>query len=152
MVCNVQRAVVLLYLGKAEVVATRNGRTIRSVNSSMPFPSIVRLARFVHRPWKKIILSRKNILRRDNYQCQYCGKRTTDLTIDHVIPKAIGGKDTWENLVTACMKCNNKKGNHHPDEIGMHLMRQPRRPSHLLFIQTAIGVPDDQWRPYLFLQ
>src|SRR5207249_4416187 len=109
-VCNVKKAIVLLYLGKAELIEAHNGRLVRSVSAAMPFPSIVRLSVYIHIPYKKIILSRKNILRRDSHRCQYCGSGDRSLTVDHVIPKSKLGEDTWENLVTACVECNNRKG------------------------------------------
>ena len=96
------------------------------------------------------MLSRKNVLRRDRHRCQYC--RSNDrLTIDHVIPKSRGGKDTWENLVAACVPCNNRKGSRTPEEAGMPLLRKPFRPSHVMFIRDYIGRLDDKWKPYLFL-
>jgi 5-methylcytosine-specific restriction endonuclease McrA len=73
------------------------------------------------------------------------------LTVDHVVPKSRGGKDTWKNLVTACTSCNNKKGSRTPDEARMPLRRQPFRPSHVMFIRDYVGTVEDTWKPYLFL-
>jgi 5-methylcytosine-specific restriction endonuclease McrA len=98
-----------------------------------------------------IELSRKNIIRRDNYRCQYCGKKTSTLTIDHVIPKSRGGTDTWDNLVAACVKCNNKKGNRTPSEANMPLLKKPRKPNHIMFLKQFMGTIDDSWRPFLFM-
>src|SRR5574341_1128575 len=106
-VCNVKKAIILLYLGKAELIAALDGKLLRSVSVTMPFPSIVRLSVYVRVPFKKIVLSRKNILRRDSHKCQYCGKSEVALTVDHVVPRARGGLDSWENLVCACIDCNN---------------------------------------------
>jgi len=150
-ICNVQKAVILLYLGKAELVEARDGQTIRSVSLVMPFPSIVRLSVFVHVPYKKIILSRKNILRRDGHRCQYCGRGDLPLTVDHIVPKVRGGEDTWENLVCACVRCNNRKGDQTPAEAGMRLLRKPLRPSHVTFIRHFVGNIDERWKPYLFM-
>jgi 5-methylcytosine-specific restriction endonuclease McrA len=150
-VCNVQKAIVLLYLGKAELVEADNGRCVHSVSLEMPFPSIVRLSVFVRVPYKKIILSRKNILRRDGHRCQYCGCSDLPLTVDHVVPKARGGEDTWENLVCACVRCNNRKGDQTPTESGMRLLRKPLRPSHITFIRHFVGQIDEKWKPYLFI-
>lgn len=149
-VCSVERAVVLLFLHKAELVHAHDGRTLRSARSEYPWPSIVRLKMYVHVPYKRIMISRKNVLRRDGHRCQYCGS-TDRLTLDHVHPKSRGGKDTWENLVAACVPCNNRKGNRTPEEAGMPLLRRPFRPSHVMFIRDFIGRLDEQWKPYLFL-
>ncbi len=149
-VCSVERAVVLLFLHKVELVHARADRTLRSARAEHPWPSIVRLKAYVHVPYKRIMLSRKNILRRDAHRCQYCGSHDR-LTLDHVLPKSRGGKDTWENLVAACVPCNNRKGNRTPAEAEMPLKRKPFRPSHVMFIRDYIGRLDDQWKPYLFL-
>jgi 5-methylcytosine-specific restriction endonuclease McrA len=84
-------------------------------------------------------------------RCQYCGFNHGPFTIDHVIPKRSGGLDTWENLVCACISCNNKKGDRTPEQANMPLLKTPRRPSHLFFIQSFLGHPDDSWKPYLFM-
>ncbi len=150
-ICNVKKAIILLYLGKAELIAACDGKIIRSVSTTMPYPSIVRLSIFVRVPYKKIILSRKNVLRRDGYQCQYCGKTETNLTVDHVIPKAKGGAESWDNLVAACVHCNNKKGDRTPHDAHMKLLRKPIRPNHVMFIRHFVGIVDENWKPYLFM-
>jgi len=150
-VCNVQKAIILLFLGKAELIEAFERKAIRSVNSRMPYPSIVRLSSYVHIPFKKIILSRKNILRRDGHRCQYCGRSDVTLTVDHVIPKAHGGEETWENLVCACVTCNNRKGDRTPEESNLKLMRKPLRPNHVTFLRHFMGSFDDRWKPYLFM-
>jgi len=149
-VCSARRAVVLLYLEKAEMIE-RNHEIIHSVNQSIPLPSIVRLSRMVRVPRKRILLNRKNIIKRDHHQCQYCGTKDGSVTVDHIIPRDRGGKDTWDNLVCACTICNGKKGNRTPREAGMTLLKEPRKPGYLFFIQHLVGIPDDRWRPYLFL-
>lgn len=150
-VCNVKKAIILLYLGKAEIVEASDGKVIRSVSMSMPQPSIVRLGVYIQVPYKKIILSRKNILRRDGHKCMYCGRSDVPLTVDHVIPKARKGEDIWENLVTACVYCNNKKGDRIPEEAHMKLLRKPMRPNHLTFIRHFVGHIDERWKPYLYM-
>lgn len=150
-VCNVQKAVILLYLGKAELIAKYDGRVLRSVTTSIPVPSIVRIGMYIKIPYKKIVLSRKNILRRDNHKCQYCGSTESPLTIDHVVPKARGGEETWENLITACIRCNNRKGDRTPEEAHLTARSTPRRPSHLLFLKHVAGHVDEQWKPYLYM-
>ena len=123
-VINVKKAIILLYLGKAELVAAQDGLTVRAVSIAMPFPSIVRLSVYVRVPYKRIILSRKNILRRDGHRCQFCGRSDVPLTVDHIVPVSRGGEETWENLVCACVGCNNKKGDRTPDEARMPLRRK----------------------------
>jgi 5-methylcytosine-specific restriction endonuclease McrA len=150
-VINVKKAIVLLYLGKAELIIAQDGKRVHSVSMSMPFPSIVRLSVFVRVPFKKIILSRKNILRRDAHRCQYCGRADIPLTVDHVMPISRGGEDTWENLACACVRCNNKKGDRTPEEALMSLRRKPMRPNHVTFIRHFVGTLDERWKPYLFL-
>ena len=149
-ICNARRAVVLTYLGKAEIICTVENKVIRSVYRTFEYPSVVRLVIFVRVPFKKIILSRKNIIRRDNHRCQYCGI-STNLTIDHIIPKSKGGEDSWENLTTACIKCNNKKGDRTPVEAKMQLYNKPKKPSHITFIKNFAGKIDKDWKPYLFM-
>jgi 5-methylcytosine-specific restriction endonuclease McrA len=150
-VCNVRKAIGLLWLGKAELIAASDGKRLRSVSSSMPFPSVVRLAVFVRVPYKKIVLSRKNVLRRDGHVCQYCGRTDQTLTVDHIIPRARGGNDAWENLVAACVGCNNRKGDRTPHEANMVLRRRPIRPNHVMFLRHFVGSVDDHWKPYLFM-
>jgi 5-methylcytosine-specific restriction endonuclease McrA len=150
-VVNVKKAIILLFLGKAEMIEAYDGRQIRSVSTSMPFPSIVRLSFYVRVPYKKIILSRKNILRRDGHRCQYCGRSDLSLTLDHVQPVSRGGDDSWENLVCACVKCNNRKGDRTPDEAALPLIRRPMRPNHVTFISHYVSRMDERWKPYLFL-
>lgn len=100
-----------MVLGKAEMVVDKKDKTIRSVSDNFPWPSIIKLNSYIKVPYKKIILTRKNILRRDGHKCAYCGRGDLTLTIDHIIPRARGGEDSWDNLVAACLHCNNKKGN-----------------------------------------
>jgi 5-methylcytosine-specific restriction endonuclease McrA len=150
-VCNVQKAMVLLFLNKADLVASDEVRVIRSVSQHFAYPSVIRLRRYINVPIKRVELSRKNILRRDGNRCQYCGTLKGQLTVDHVTPKSRGGGDTWENLVCACVRCNVKKGNRTPDEAGLSLLKTPRRPSHVTFIRSIGGEIDEHWKPYLFM-
>jgi len=149
-ICSVQRAVVLIHLQKAELVEATPGRFVRSPSVKFPHPSIVRLKMYVRVPFRRIMLSSKNVLRRDGFRCQYCDARDR-LTVDHVMPKSRGGRDTWENLVAACTSCNNRKGDRTPDEAHMPLRRKPFRPSHVMFIRDYVGKVSDKWKPYLFL-
>ncbi|MFQ6617067.1 MAG: HNH endonuclease, partial [Fidelibacterota bacterium] len=125
-VCNVKRAVTMIYLGKAQIIE-KESDWVRSVSLAIPFPSVVRLEEYIRTPYREdIILSRKNILKRDRHRCQYCGNGNVPLTVDHVIPKVKGGLESWDNLVCACIECNNRKGNRTPEEAGMKLIRRPR--------------------------
>jgi len=149
-ICNVKKAVCLIFLGKAELVSDNNAKTIHTVSKNYPFPSVIRLLQFIKVPYKKIILTRKNILKRDRHKCGYCGRADLPLTIDHIKPKARGGEDTWENLVTACLPCNNKKGDRTPTEAGMKLLIKPYAPSHIMFLKNSVNRIDESWKPYLF--
>ncbi len=136
---------------KAEVVVEREHKVLRSVYATYPFPSVIRLSAYIRVPFKKIELSRKNILRRDNYKCQYCASGSTPLTLDHIIPKSKGGIESWENLVAACVKCNNRKGNRTPEEAQMKLLSVPKRPHHVIFLKQFMDTADENWKPYLFV-
>lgn len=150
-ISNVRRAVVLLYLGKAEVIEPLDHQFLRSMRLRLPVPSIVRLLLYKRVPTRKVVLSRKNILVRDNFQCQYCGRKNIPLTVDHVVPRVKGGTIKWENLVCACVFCNNKKGNRRPAEAGMNLRRIPRIPDYISFLSFLVDKVHDEWKPYLFL-
>lgn len=150
-VCSPRKAIILSLLMKAEIIEVRKGMFIHSVSRAFPYPSVIRLFSFVRRPTNFIELSRKNIMRRDNYQCQYCGRTKSDLTIDHVIPRSRGGADTWENLVTACNSCNSKKGNRTPEEAGMKLISKPKKPNHIFLLKQFAGTTDESWKQFLFM-
>lgn len=150
-VCDAKKAIILVFAGKAQLVASHPDKVIRSVSMEFPMPSVVRLNFFVAVPYKRIMLTRKNVLRRDNNRCQYCGRTDLPLTIDHIVPRSQGGGDTWDNLVTACTKCNNKKANRTPEQAGMPLLRSPFRPSHVLFMQHIVGAVSEEWKPYLYM-
>lgn len=149
-ICNVKKAVCLIFLGKAELVADNSAKSLRSVSATFQFPSVIRLVHFIKIPYKKIILTRKNILKRDHHKCGYCGRSDLPLTIDHIKPSSRGGEDTWENLVTACLPCNNKKGDRTPTEAGLNLVIRPYAPSHLMFLKNSVNRLEDSWKPYLF--
>lgn len=126
-VCDTKRAMCLIVVGKANVL--ENGRgVIRTPSRVFPRPSVIRLNYMVHRPRPKPQLTRREIFRRDNYTCQYCGKRPAKLTIDHVVPRHRGGRRTWDNLVTACPRCNLRKGGRTAKEASMTLRNQPEKP------------------------
>jgi 5-methylcytosine-specific restriction endonuclease McrA len=147
-VCSVERAFVLVYMKKSEMVKSSNGHQLRSVTKAFPMPSVIRLLRYVNVPYKGVQLTRQNIFKRDQFCCQYCGK-TRDLTLDHVVPKARGGKSAWTNLVTACKRCNTTKGNNTPEEAGVRLKLKPYKPSYIMFIRELSGFYQDEWQQFL---
>ncbi|MBN2357414.1 HNH endonuclease [candidate division KSB1 bacterium] len=149
-VVSAKKAIVLFYLEKAEIIEKRDW-LVRSQHLAFPLPSIIRLLRYIYIPHKHVELSRRNILKRDNFRCQYCLTTKGPFTVDHVVPRTLGGADTWENLVCACVSCNNKKGNRTPERANMKLLKKPRRPSHIFFIQNFMGIGEECWKPYIFM-
>jgi 5-methylcytosine-specific restriction endonuclease McrA len=134
-VCDMRRAVGLLLADKASLVVNGRGE-IKTVSQSFPRPSVIRLQKMVNRPRPHLKLTRREVFRRDNYTCQYCGKKTSDLTIDHVIPRHMGGGHVWINVVAACPACNHRKGGRMPEEANMRLLHQPVEPpmsAHYIF-------------------
>lgn len=117
----------LVLTGRAEIILNGRG-TIRSSSAEFEIPSVIKLSYMVKRPHPRIPLSKREILRRDNYTCQYCGRKTYTLTLDHVVPRRLGGSHTWENLVAACPACNRRKGGDTLEKINMPLLRQPHEP------------------------
>ncbi|MCK6617503.1 MAG: HNH endonuclease [Cyclobacteriaceae bacterium] len=148
MVCSVQRAFILVYLNKSELVRPANGYKLHSVTQSFPMPSVIRLNRYVSAPYKGVTLTRQNIFKRDNFECQYCGTKK-ELTLDHLIPSSRGGQHTWHNLVTACKSCNTRKGDFTPEEAGMPLLRKPHKPSYALFLRELSGHHGNEWDEFL---
>jgi 5-methylcytosine-specific restriction endonuclease McrA len=126
-VCSIRRAVGLMITGKAEMILNGRGG-IHTASLVYPRPSIVRLSHMVHRPRMRVKLTRREIFRRDNYTCQYCGHRSSTLTVDHVVPRHRGGAHSWENLVAACPQCNRRKGGRTPQQAGMRLLSMPKEP------------------------
>ena len=126
-VCNTKRAMGLLIVDKAEIILNGRG-IIRTPSSTFLRPSVIRLSYMVHRPRPRVKLSKKEILRRDNYTCQYCGRQVAQLTIDHVVPRRLGGAYWWDNLIAACPACNHRKGGRTVAEARMKPLRQPREP------------------------
>lgn len=147
-VCTIQRAFLLTYLNKTEMVQPANGFKLRSVDRSFPMPAVIRLNKYVNVPYKGVPLTRQNIFKRDAFSCQYCGK-DSNLSLDHVIPRSKGGKSSWNNLVTACKRCNARKGDRTPDEISMTLKTNPYKPSYVLFLRDFSGMFCEEWQPYL---
>ena len=157
-VVNWQKAITLWCQGKVEVIAVHD-REIRAVTFTFKLPSVIRLLRFVRikRRFDYVPFSRANIYARDNHTCQYCSEHfpTSELTFDHVVPVAQGGRKDWENIVTCCVSCNRRKGGRTPSEAGMKLRRHPRRPDHVPAIRMTITFGDptkapESWRDYLY--
>ncbi|MGC8877229.1 HNH endonuclease [Thermus sp.] len=144
---SIKRSVLLVLSGSAETLS-ESGRYLHTPSTRIPVPSVIRLKRLVRRGPSRVPLNRRNVLRRDRYTCQYCGRQGGELTVDHVLPRSRGGKHTWENLVAACRACNLKKGDRTPEEAGMRLLKPPRSPRVPLFLSDLKEVPQD-WAPYL---
>tara|TARA_S200000501_G_scaffold115147_1_gene108139 strand:- start:37368 stop:37883 length:516 start_codon:yes stop_codon:yes gene_type:complete len=151
MVINAKRAIVLIIKEKVKMLE-KYSENIRSVQNSFDLPSVIRLNFYVHLKYKDIVLNRRNILKRDDYRCQYCAKQATPLTLDHIVPKNKGGKDSWENLVAACSKCNTRKGDTLLKHMDMKLLKKPRKPSKLFQLQTYVNKKQDNWKQYLFME
>ncbi|MDP3061870.1 MAG: HNH endonuclease [Chloroflexota bacterium] len=127
-VCRVRRAMVLIDRGKAEIL--ENGRGfIRTPTLLLPVPSVIRLIYLIKRPRLPRRLTRREVFLRDHYTCQYCGRQTRELTLDHVLPRHRGGQHRWENLVSACKACNHHKAGRTPQEAGMKPLQLPVMPS-----------------------
>ena len=149
-VCRARRAVVLLYQSKAEMLEDGVGY-VHTAHSDFQIPSVIRLPYLVKRPFRTgRKLSRLEVFSRDNYSCQYCGKETRHLTLDHVIPRYRGGPHTWENLVSACHVCNRRKGGKTLQEAHMRLLRQPYEPKASYYYLFRHYLHDHaQWEKFL---
>lgn len=147
-ICSVEKAFILVYLNKAELVAAVPDLRIKTITTQFAMPSIIRLFKYVNLPYRGVVLTRQNIFKRDDGKCQYCGA-TSDLTLDHVVPRSRGGKSSWDNLVTACKSCNSKKGDRTPQEAKMPLKKEPFKPNFLMFLRDFSGKLDENWKPYL---
>lgn len=154
-VINARRAFTLLYRELAEVVSLEKGQYltydfedwvevsqakqkfepeqhdwIRTVRFQIAVPRVIRLLGYDKLPQASVKLNRRNLYARDGNRCQYCGKKysTSELSLDHVVPRSQGGGNSWDNIVCACVKCNTRKGGRTPEQAGMKLIAQPRRP------------------------
>ena len=150
-VCHVRRALVMVYLGKADVLHAHDS-SIAAMKGFHQSPSVVKLRHHVRRPLPELKLSRRTIFARDQFTCQYCGVISKDLTIDHVVPRRHGGPTVWENLVCSCRRCNMKKGDKMLHQTSMKLLKQPRRPKYIPYISLTkylAGRKNETWRDYL---
>ena len=149
-ICRVRRAIVLIYQNKAEMLENGSG-FIHSVNGEFPVPSVIRLAVMIRRrPRLERKLTRLEVFKRDRHTCQYCGRESRQLTLDHVVPRYRGGQHTWENVVSACVPCNRRKAGKTPKEAGMKLICQPSRPrvTTLFYIPTYYPHSRSEWQKY----
>lgn len=149
-ICRARRAVVLIYQGKAEMLENGVG-FIHTVANTIPLPSVIRLAYLIRRPRRERKLTRFEVFNRDRYTCQYCGKETRQLTLDHIIPRYRGGQHTWENVVSACVPCNRRKAGRTPQEAGMKLIRRPFCPTNNPYFNIPYHYRQtrQEWQKYL---
>ncbi len=145
-------AVCLLHTGKAKVLSEYD-EVIRSPSVEMNLPSVIWLVKPVNAFKKGVKFSRINVMTRDNFTCQYCGKKLPmkDLNYDHVVPRRLGGRTVWENIATSCVACNDRKGGRTPEQAKMRLLRKPARPKTLPMTRPILprhSIPES-WLPYL---
>ena len=147
-VCNVRRAIVLLGREKAELLVNGRGE-LHSPRLSFLAPSVIRLTYLVRRPLLQRRLSRRDVFVRDKYTCQYCGKVSRTMTLDHVAPRFRGGDHTWGNVVTACIPCNHRKAGRTPREAGMRLLREPHAPRPNPYYLFHVRSLQDEWLQFM---
>jgi len=150
-VVSVRRAVILLLKEKAELIEAAEAE-LRAENVSIPMPLVIRLVCYVRIPHRvSLPITRRTVLARDHYTCQYCGKQPPrkDLTVDHIVPRSRGGSTSWENVVTACQRCNARKGNHTPEEVNMRLVSTPVRPRYVALAMIDSSEARRVWDKYV---
>jgi 5-methylcytosine-specific restriction endonuclease McrA len=148
-VCSTRRAIGLILDGKANLILNGRGY-IHTISQTLPRPSVIRLDSQIHRPRPRVKLTRREIFRRDNYTCQYCGRRDVALTVDHVIPRHLGGPHMWTNLVAACSACNHRKGGRRVEEVHMRLAHIPQEPpASAVYIFGRHLSENGEWEPYI---
>lgn len=149
---KIERAMILLTNNKAELVHAHPEKKIRTVQKEFSWPEVIRLKFFVRVKRRELSPSKRNIMERDAYTCQYCGT-SENLTIDHVLPVSRGGKNTWGNMITCCWKCNNEKNNRTPEEWGTLPMTNPGRPNHLSVMKIySRDKKLKSWEDYIFIK
>lgn len=149
-VCTIRRATVLVLKDRAEVLEHGDG-LLRSERLRFERPCVIRLIRYVRVPRDahRRKITRKAVLARDAYTCQYCGHESAGLTVDHVVPRSRGGSSAWDNIVAACAPCNRRKGDRLPGEVQMTLRTKPRPPGPNVFIRIASPRVPTAWEQYL---
>ena len=151
-VVSVRRAIVLLLKEKAEIIEATQAR-LRAERDSFPVPSVIRLIAYVRLPRRMALpVTRRTVLARDNYICQYCDQAypKAELTVDHVAPRSRGGGHTWDNVVTACLRCNQRKGGRTPEEANMPLLSRPMSPRYIALVFLRQGRADEAWTKYMY--
>jgi 5-methylcytosine-specific restriction endonuclease McrA len=150
-VATLARAVRLVFAGKAEVVHDRG--TLRSAELVIPLPTVVRMLYYIARGRKRVSLTKKNVLLRDDYTCGYCSQRgdRATMTVDHVVPRSQGGRSTWVNLVAACASCNGRKRDRTPEQARMPIQKRPHEPRFIPFVVVRRNTDRDEWQKYLSL-
>lgn len=145
-----EAAITLLFNDKIEVLEEYD-EVVRSPSLEIPIPAVARLMRVVSPNKKGVKFSRINVLTRDKFTCQYCGRPITfgTGTYDHVIPKSQGGKTVWENIVSSCKDCNSRKANRTPEQARMKLRSIPKRPKSLPLTPITATRVHEMWRPYM---
>jgi 5-methylcytosine-specific restriction endonuclease McrA len=148
-VCTTRRALALVFQGKAEIVLNGRGK-IHSAADEFDIPSIIKLGYMVKRPRLHVSLTKREILRRVDFSCQYCGQSMAYLTVDHVVPRRLGGQHVWTNVVAACPACNRRKGGKTPTQAHMQLKQPPREPSDSAYYRFSRHLNGhDEWEPYI---
>lgn len=146
-VVALRRAVVLVLSDKADVVE-HNGMVFRSEQLTLEAPSVIKLRYYVNVPRRvHVSPSRKAVFLRDDHTCQYCGRSAEN--VDHVVPRSRGGGHTWDNVVASCRRCNARKENRLPREVGLRLRKRPRTPGEGFWLRMLVGRAEPQWLPYL---
>jgi len=165
---TVRKALVWMYRGMARAIAPDTFEThdfsswsdlaiasgepaIHSISLRIRVPEIIILALYNEVPRKEVVFSRRNIYKRDRFTCQYCGEQpgSEELTIDHILPRSVGGRSTWENCVLACVDCNRHKANRTPDGAGMRLLKPPVRPPWTPFLSLKLGIRKASWERFV---
>ncbi|MCC6316034.1 MAG: HNH endonuclease [Thermomicrobiales bacterium] len=150
-ICNVRRAIVLVFDGKAEILESYD-QSMHSASRAFSLPAVIRMVYLIHRPRPRVKLTRREVFIRDHFTCQYCGRQSNDLTIDHVIPKSRGGPHSWDNLVSACKACNHRKGGKLLGETRMTLRTPPHEPragAYYTIERRIDGSIADAWEKFL---
>jgi hypothetical protein len=153
-ITSARRALTLVCKDAAIIEEAEEG--IMAYKDVLPLPSVIRLKTYKRFPYRSPIVTRRNILTRDNYECLYCGLKfqAGDLTLDHIVPRSKGGRSSFENLATACRKCNHTKADKTLEESGMRLLRTPRAITvHTpKFLVRSLGRHNSAWQKYLYIQ
>jgi len=148
-VCSMRRAIGLILQDKAAMVVNGRGH-IHTINQLLPRPSVIRLEYMIHRPRPRVKLTRREVFRRDNYTCQYCGRRDIPLTVDHITPKRLGGQHIWTNVVAACPTCNHRKGGRKLNEVQMKLPHAPKEPPASAFYMYGRHLKENgEWEQFI---